>query len=306
MKYLKFKNSQLEASNIIMGCMRLNSLSVKEAQRHIETAVEAGINMFDHADIYGGGECEELFARAVDMRSSFRDKIILQSKCSIRNGYYDFSKEYILESVDGILKRLNTEYLDILLLHRPDTLMEPEETAEAISILKRTGKVRYFGVSNQNAMQIELLQKYCKERIMFNQMQLSLVHTPLIDSGMTVNMQVDQGIDRVLGTLEYCRLRDITIQAWSPFQRGFFEGAFLGDMQHYERLNQMIDRLAEKYQVTPAAIAVSWITRHPADIQVILGTTKDRRLLESAEGSEIPLTREEWYGLYREAGNMIP
>ena len=303
MKYLKFKNSQLEASNIIMGCMRLNSLSVKEAQRHIETAVEAGINMFDHADIYGGGECEELFARAVDMRSSFRDKIILQSKCSIRNGYYDFSKEYILESVDGILKRLNTEYLDILLLHRPDTLMEPEETAEAISILKRTGKVRYFGVSNQNAMQIELLQKYCEERIMFNQMQLSLVHTPLIDSGMTVNMQVDQGIDRVLGTLEYCRLRDITIQAWSPFQRGFFEGAFLGDMQHYERLNQMIDRLAEKYQVTPAAIAVS---RHPADIQVILGTTKDRRLLESAEGSEIPLTREEWYGLYREAGNMIP
>lgn len=306
MKYLKFKNSQLEASNIIMGCMRLNSLSVKEAQRHIETAVEAGINMFDHADIYGGGECEELFARAVDMRGSFRDKIILQSKCSIRNGYYDFSKEYILESVDGILKRLNTEYLDILLLHRPDTLMEPEETAEAISILKRTGKVRYFGVSNQNAMQIELLQKYCEERIMFNQMQLSLVHTPLIDSGMTVNMQVDQGIDRVLGTLEYCRLRDITIQAWSPFQRGFFEGAFLGDMQHYERLNQMIDRLAEKYQVTPAAITVSWITRHPADIQVILGTTKDRRLLESAEGSEIPLTREEWYGLYREAGNMIP
>ena len=306
MKYLKFKNSQLEASNIIMGCMRLNSLSVKEAQRHIETAVEAGINMFDHADIYGGGECEELFARAVDMRSSFRDKIILQSKCSIRNGYYDFSKEYILESVDGILKRLNTEYLDILLLHRPDTLMEPEETAEAISILKRTGKVRYFGVSNQNAMQIELLQKYCEERIMFNQMQLSLVHTPLIDSGMTVNMQVDQGIDRVLGTLEYCRLRDITIQAWSPFQRGFFEGAFLGDMQHYERINQMIDRLAEKYQVTSAAIAVSWITRHPADIQVILGTTKDRRLLESAEGSEIPLTREEWYGLYREAGNMIP
>lgn len=306
MKYLKFKNSQLEASNIIMGCMRLNSLSVKEAQRHIETAVEAGINMFDHADIYGGGECEELFARAVDMRSSFRDKIILQSKCSIRNGYYDFSKEYILESVDGILKRLNTEYLDILLLHRPDTLMEPEETAEAISILKRTGKVRYFGVSNQNAMQIELLQKYCEERIMFNQMQLSLVHTPLIDSGMTVNMQVDQGIDRVLGTLEYCRLRDITIQAWSPFQRGFFEGAFLGDMQHYERLNQMIDRLAEKYQVTPAAIVVSWITRHPANIQVILGTTKDRRLLESAEGSEIPLTREEWYGLYREAGNMIP
>ena len=306
MKTQKLGKTGLEVPVIGLGCMRIPALAnVKEVESLIHTALEQDVNFFDHADIYGGGEAEELFGKAMDY--SLREKMIIQSKCAIRPGVaYDFSKEYILESVDGILKRLNTEYLDILLLHRPDTLMEPEETAEAISILKRTGKVRYFGVSNQNAMQIELLQKYCEERIMFNQMQLSLVHTPLIDSGMTVNMQVDQGIDRVLGTLEYCRLRDITIQAWSPFQRGFFEGAFLGDMQHYERLNQMIDRLAEKYQVTPAAIAVSWITRHPADIQVILGTTKDRRLLESAEGSETPLTREEWYGLYREAGNMIP
>lgn len=306
MRYIKIKGTQLEVSNIIMGCMRLNSLSLNEAQRHIETAIAAGINMFDHADIYGGGECEELFAKAVNLKGTMREKLVIQSKCSIKNGYYDFSKEYILEAVDGILKRLHTEYLDILLLHRPDALMEPEETAEAINQLKEAGKVRYFGVSNQNPMQIELLQKYIKEKLLFNQLQFSLVHTPLIDSSMSVNMNIDQSIDRTLGTLEYCRLKDITIQAWSPFQKGFFEGAFLGDMKHYAELNQMIDLLAQKYEVTPSAIAVAWLTRHPADIQVILGTTKDSRMLEGCCGSWIPLTREEWYGLYKAAGNMIP
>ena len=262
--------------------------------------------MFDHADIYGGGECEELFAKAVNLKGTMREKLVIQSKCSIKKGYYDFSKEYILEAVDGILKRLHTEYLDILLLHRPDALMEPEETAEAINQLKEAGKVRYFGVSNQNPMQIELLQKYIKEKLLFNQLQFSLVHTPLIDSSMSVNMNIDQSIDRTLGTLEYCRLKDITIQAWSPFQKGFFEGAFLGDLKHYAELNQMIDLLAQKYEVTPSAIAVAWLTRHPADIQVILGTTKDSRMLEGCCGSWIPLTREEWYGLYKAAGNMIP
>ena len=306
MRYIKIKGTQLEVSNIIMGCMRFNSLSLNEAQRHIETALAAGINMFDHADIYGGGECEELFAKAVNLKGTMREKLVIQSKCSIKNGYYDFSKEYILEAVDGILKRLHTEYLDILLLHRPDALMEPEETAEAINQLKEAGKVRYFGVSNQNPMQIELLQKYIKEKLLFNQLQFSLVHTPLIDSSMSVNMNIDQSIDRTLGTLEYCRLKDITIQAWSPFQKGFFEGAFLGDLKHYAELNQMIDLLAQKYEVTPSAIAVAWLTRHPADIQVILGTTKDSRMLEGCCGSWIPLTREEWYGLYKAAGNMIP
>lgn len=306
MKYIKIKGTQLEVSNIIMGCMRLNGLSLHEAQRHIETAIAAGINMFDHADIYGGGECEELFAKAVNLKGTMREKLVIQSKCSIRNGYYDFSKEYILEAVDGILRRLHTEYLDILLLHRPDALMEPEETAEAINHLKESGKVRYFGVSNQNPMQIELLQKYSKEKLLFNQLQFSLVHTPLIDSGMSVNMNTDQSVDRTLSTLEYCRWKDITIQAWSPFQKGFFEGAFLGDLKHYGELNQMIDLLAQKYEVTPSAIAVAWLTRHPADIQVILGTTKDSRMLEGCCGSWIPLTREEWYGLYKAAGNMIP
>ena len=275
-------------------------------QKVAEKAIAAGINMFDHADIYGGGECEKLFSKAIDMKSRIREKIIIQSKCSIRNGYYDFSREYIIAAVDGILKRLHTEYLDILLLHRPDALMEPEETADAIRSLKKSGKVRYFGVSNQNPMQIELLQKYSEERLLFNQLQFSLVHTPLIDSGMAVNMPIGQSVDRNCGTLEYCRLKDITIQAWSPFQRGFFEGPFIGDMEHYGELNNMINHLAEKYEVTPSAVAVAWLTRHPADIQVILGTTKDSRMLEGCSGSWIPLTREEWYGLYKAAGNMIP
>lgn len=306
MKFLKIKGTDLEVSNLIMGCMRLNSLGEAEAKRHIETAIAAGINMFDHADIYGGGACEELFGRAIDLRSSIREKLVIQSKCCIRNGYYDFSKEYILEAVDGILKRLHTEYLDILLLHRPDALMEPEETADAIRCLKESGKVRYFGVSNQNPMQIELLQKYCQERLIFNQLQFSLAHTPMIDSGMAVNMRIDQGIDRTEGILEYCRLKDITVQAWSPFQYGIFEGTFLGDMEHYPELNRMLEKLAEKYEVTPTALAVAWLTRHPADIQVILGTTKDRRMLEGCSGSWIPLTRAEWYGLYQAAGNRIP
>ncbi len=304
MKYIKMKGTSLELSNIIMGCMRLNSLSLSEAKHHIAAAVDAGINVFDHADIYGGGECEALFARAASDAGIARDKIILQSKCGIRKGYYDFSKEYIISAVDGILTRLNTDYLDILLLHRPDALADPEETAGALEMLKKSGKVRYFGVSNHNPGQIRLIEKYFGEKLLFNQLQFSLAHTLLIDSGMAVNTGIPQAEERTGGTLEYCRLKDITIQAWSPFQKGFFEGTFLGDQQ-YAGLNEEIENLAKKYDVPPVAIAVAWITRHPANMQVILGTTKAARLQEGCRGSEIPLTRKEWYDLYRAAGNRI-
>ena len=283
MKTLHIPESSLQPSNIIMGCMRINNLSLSEIETLVRSAMEAGVNMFDHADIYGGGECEELFAKALHMDSALREKMILQSKCGIRSGFYDFSKEHILRSVDGILQRLHTDYLDVLLLHRPDALMEPEETAEALQTLFDAGKVRYFGVSNQNPAQIEL-----------------------VDSGMAVNMNIDQSIDRTGSTLEYCRLHHITIQAWSPFQKGFFGGPFLGDMEQYPELNRMCEELAEKYSVTPTGIAVAWLTRHPANIQVILGTTKVSRMLEGCAGSQIPLTREEWYGLYKAAGNMVP
>ena len=247
MKTLHIPESSLQPSNIIMGCMRINNLSLSEIETLVRSAMEAGVNMFDHADIYGGGECEELFAKALHMDSALREKMILQSKCGIRSGFYDFSKEHILRSVDGILQRLHTDYLDVLLLHRPDALMEPEETAEALQTLFDAGKVRYFGVSNQNPAQIELLQQAFGHKLLFNQLQMSVVHSPLVDSGMAVNMNIDQSIDRTGSTLEYCRLHHITIQAWSPFQKGFFGGPFLGDMEQYPELNRMCEELAEKY-----------------------------------------------------------
>ena len=305
MKTITLNNTNLSIPEIGMGCMRIVELENADAVKGwVDTALEHGINFFDHADIYGKGRCEELFGQV--LTPSLREKIILQSKCSIRPGIaFDFSKEHILNSVDGILKRLNTEYLDILLLHRPDTLMEPEEVADAFRILKESGKVRHFGVSNQTPMQMELLSKYCDEPLLINQLQLSITHCPMINSGINANMYNDSGINRDGGVLEYCRLKDITIQAWSPFQYGMFEGIFLGN-EKFAELNKVIDNLAEKYNVTNSAIAVAWILRHPAGIQTIVGTTNKDRIAQISKASEIRLTREEWYALYMAAGNKLP
>lgn len=307
-KYIKIANTDLNVSNVIMGNMRLTQLALPDAEKLIRTAIDEGINFFDHADIYGKGRCEEIFSEAIHMSPAIREKMVLQSKCGIISpeGYFDFSKEHIMESVNGILKRLRTDYLDILLLHRPDPLMEPVEVAEAFEELHTSGKVRYFGVSNHNPMQIELLQKYIPYKLVVNQLQLSITHTPMIDSGITLNMTNDQAVNRDSSVLEYCRLHDITIQAWSPFQHGFFEGTFLGDLKRFPELNQTIDRIAEKYGVTNTAIATAWITRHPANIQVVLGTTNPERMKEACNGAKITLTREEWYQLYKAAGNIVP
>lgn len=289
-----------------LGCMRIPKLESAAAERLIRTAMELGINFFDHADVYGRGEAETVFAKATGMNTGIRERMILQTKCAIRPGCcYDFSKEYILQSVEGSLKRLNTDYVDILLLHRPDALMEPEEVAEAFRILNESGKVRYFGVSNHNPYQIELLNKYCENRILINQLQLSIASCGMIDAGMNVNMQNDTGINRDGGVLDYCRLYDITIQAWSPFQYGFFEGVFLGS-EKFPELNRVLNELAEKYNVTNSAIAIAWILRHPAKIQPIVGTTSSERLQELCKASDITLTREEWYALYLAAGKKLP
>ena len=305
MKTFQISNTNLNSSNIVMGCMRLNSLSIPEAGRLINTALDSGINFFDHADIYGGGECETVFAEAIQMNAQIREKMIIQSKCGICKGFYDSSKEHILLSVEKILARLKTEYLDILLIHRPDTLMEPEEVAEAFELLQKSGKVRNFGVSNYNPMQINLLQKYVSQKLVVNQLQLSVVHTPMIDSGMAVNMHIDQAVDREGSILEFCRINNITIQAWSPFQKGFIEGPFFDDPK-YADLCKAINKLADKYGVTDTTIAVAWITRHPANIQVVVGTTQVQRLVDCCKGSDLPLTRKEWYELYQAAGNMLP
>ncbi|MBQ4901384.1 aldo/keto reductase [Paenibacillus sp. Marseille-P2973] len=305
MKTQKLGTSNLEVPVVAVGCMRLNSLDTTEAERFVQTALEEGANFFDHADIYGGGSCEEIFAEAIHMNSSIREKIMLQSKCGIRQGMFDFSKEHILNSVDGILKRLNTEYLDVLLLHRPDALVEPEEVAEAFDQLEASGKVRHFGVSNQNPMQIQLLQKYVKQPLVANQLQLSITNANMISAGINVNMENEAAVNRDGSILDFCRLHDITIQPWSPFQYGFFEGVFLGS-EKFPELNQVIDEIAAAYGVSNTTIAIAWLLRHPAHMQPIIGTMNIDRLKDCIRAGEISLTREEWYGIYRAAGNVLP
>lgn len=306
MKNIPLGKTNLEVPPIAVGCMRLNSLNVNEAENFIKSALELGLNFFDHADIYGNGECEELFANAVQMNSSIREKMIIQSKCGIVPGVmYDFSKEHIINSVDGILKRLHTDYLDGLLLHRPDALVEPEEVAEAFDKLEKSGKVRYFGVSNQKPMQIELLKKYVKQDITANQLQLSITNSQMIRNGLEVNMFTEGSLDRDGSVLDYCRLNDITIQAWSPFQYGFFEGVFLNN-DKFANLNNTINNLCEKYNCLNTTIAAAWILRHPAKIQLISGTTNINRLKDIYTATNIELTREEWYRIYLSAGNMLP
>lgn len=305
MKTIKLGSSSLEVPVVAVGCMRINSLDKAEAERFVQTALEEGANFFDHADIYGGGACEEIFSEAIHMSASVREQIILQSKCGIRQGMFDFSKEHILNSVDGILKRLNTEYLDVLLLHRPDALVEPEVVADAFDQLERSGKVRHFGVSNQNPMQIQLLKKAVKQPIVANQLQLSITNATMISSGINVNMENESAVNRDGSVLDFCRLHDITIQPWSPFQYGFFEGVFLGS-DKFPELNRQIDEIAEKYGVSNTTIAIAWLLRHPARMQPVIGTMNIDRLKDCIKASDIVLTREEWYAIYRAAGNILP
>lgn len=240
------------------------------------------------------------------MSPSVREKIILQSKCGIVSGkMYDSSKEHILSSVDGILGRLQTEYLDVLLLHRPDALVEPEEVAEAFDILHRSGKVRFFGVSNHRSSQIRLLQKYVEQPLVADQLQFSVVNSFMVQIGMEANMGTDGAVDRDGGVLDFCRENEITIQTWSPFQYGFFSGVFLGNPK-FRELDDAIGELAQKYGTTDTAVAAAWILRHPAKMQLVAGTTKPSRLKEICQAADLTLTREEWYRLYLAAGHMLP
>lgn len=305
MKTIKLGTSNLEVPVVAVGCMRINSLDKAGAERFIQTSLEEGANFFDHADIYGGGKCEEIFADAIHMSDAVREKIILQSKCGIRQGQFDFSKEHILSSVDKILQRLRTDYLDVLLLHRPDALVEPEEVAEAFDQLESAGKVRHFGVSNQNPNQIALLKKFVKQPIVANQLQLSITNANMISNGVNVNMENNSAINRDGSILDYCRLHDITIQPWSPFQFGFFEGVFL-DNPKFPELNAKIDEVAKKYDVSNTTIAIAWLLRHPAKMQPVTGTMNIERIKDCIRASEITLTREEWYEIYRAAGNILP
>lgn len=309
MNYLNLgKEESMKVSQIAIGCMRLTELEQKEVVPYIEHAVNQGINFFDHADIYGKGECERRFGVALKESSIKREEIFIQSKCGIRPGFFDFSKEHILTSVDNILQRLQIDYLDVLALHRPDTLMEPEEITEAFVQLRASGKVRKFGVSNQNPGQMQLLSKFLVTEgipLDVNQLQLSLKYTPMMDAGFNVNMMNEGGVNRDGGILDYCRLNEIMIQAWSPFQYGFFEGVFI-DHPKFPELNQTLETLGEKYGLTKNGMAVTWISRHPAKIQTVVGTMNQARVKEIADSSLVALSREDWYELYRAAGNILP
>jgi predicted oxidoreductase len=280
-------------------------LEVAEAKQVLTRSLDLGINLFDHADIYGKGESEMRFAQAKKELGLKRDELVLQSKCGIRQGFFDFSKEHILQSVDGILSRLDTDYLDILALHRPDALMEPEEVAEAFYQLKKAGKVRYFGVSNQNPQQMALLQAYLPEPLVVNQLQFSPAHTPMIDSGFNVNMLSAAGVDRDNGVLEYCRLNKVTIQAWSPFQVDLQQGLFF-DHPDYQELTKIIETIANHYGIAREAVVLAWILRHPAQMQILVGSMNPDRLTQMAEAEKIQLSRQDWYDIYRSAGNILP
>ncbi len=307
MKTFPLGNSQLAAPAVAVGCMRIQGLDKAARNDYVQFCVDNGLNFFDNADIYGRGACETLFGEALRDLGLPRDKVLIQSKCGIVPGMmYDSSKAHILKAVDGILSRLGTDYLDVLAIHRPDALVEPEEVADAFDRLYTSGKVRHFGVSNHNPMQIELLKKHLKQPLLINQLQFSLTEANMVACGTEVNMTTDNGISRDGYVLDYCRLHNITVQAWSPFMHGFFKGVFVGDRENFPALNDTLDELADKYGITPTGIAAAWILRHPANIQMIAGTTKVSRLQEILDGAAVTLEKEDWYRLYRSAGHILP
>ena len=308
MKYITLGQDDKELSEIVLGMMRIEDKSVKEVEELVETALSVGINAFDLADIYGRGRCEELLGLVLKNRPDLREKMWIQSKCGIRIEeftYFDFSKDYIIKSVDGILQRLKIDHLDSLLLHRPDALMESDQVAEAFDFLYKQGKVRNFGVSNQNPMMMELLKKDVKQPLAVNQLQLSAAFTPGFESGFHVNMEDSQAAMRDGSIFEYCKLHDVVIQAWSVLQFGYFKGNFVGN-EKFQALNQVLDRLAIKYGVTSSTIAISWILRYPAKMQAVVGTTNPKHLREVSQAANFSLTRKEWYEIYLAAGNNLP
>lgn len=316
MKTVPLGTTGQEVPNVITGMMRIAGDTDEQIRALYASAREAGIDFFDHADLYGfnhpgGGPhlCERRFAEALRLRPAEREQIILQTKTSIVADPwgYDQSYEHIVSSAERSLKALGTDYLDVLLLHRPDALVEPEEVARAFDHLQSSGKVRAFGVSNHTPRQIELLKTAVTQPIVANQVQLSITHSTLIAQGLSSNMTgFDDSITRDGGGLvDYARINKITLQAWSPFQKGFQDGVFF-DSPDYPELNTELKRLAAQYGVEPIAIAVAWITRHPAGMQVVLGTTTPRRVADAAAGSDIPLSRSEWYALIQAAGHNVP
>lgn len=306
MKYVDIKGTNMKASRIALGCMRIANQSVDEVEALVQTALELGINFFDHADIYGGGKSEQVFGEVLKRHPDWRKKMFIQTKCGIVPGVgYDFSQGHILQAVENSLNNLCTDYLDVLLLHRPDVLMDPSEIARTFDILHASGKVKYFGVSNMNPMQIRLIKKYCNQPLVINQVQFNLVNSGIIDSGLNVNMKNPESVDHDGGLLEYCYLHDITIQPWSILQASWEEGTFI-DHPKYQALNDKLAEIGQKYGLDKAAMSVAWILRHPSRMQPIAGTTNPEHLRALAKAGDIKIKREDFYALYKAAGKVLP
>lgn len=313
MKDVKIGGTDFTGSEIILGIMRMDALSVDEAVKVLETAKEAGINFIDSADVYGNGKAEETFGAALKKSSLSADDFYIQSKGGIfknpERGYeatrYDFSKKYLLETVDGILQRMGVDHLDSFLLHRPDVLMDPAEVASAFDELQNSGKVRHFGVSNMNPGQVALLQSAVSQKLLINQLQFSVMHTGPVDFDIHTNMTDPKSVSHENGILEYSQLHQMTIQAWSPFQYGQIEGTFINNPD-FPEVNAALQKLADKYGVSKNAIGAAWILRHPAKFQVIAGTMNPDHLKDTAAGADVHLTNQEWYDVYLAAGNDLP
>jgi len=312
MKTFQMPGTDLTVPQVVLGTMRINTLDDDAIRTLFNTALDAGVNFFDQAAFYGSQphDCESRWGQAMKLTPSQRDGITLQTKAGIvhssQGTRFDFSYDELTTSVDASLKALNTDHIDILLLHRPDALVEPEEVARAFDELEAAGKVRYFGVSNHTPAQIELLKKFVKQPLVANQIQISLTHCPSIAQGVAANMSwTDQAVSRDFGMVDYARLHDMTLQAWSPFQNPDWSGTFI-DNPNQPGLNAVLARMAKQYGTTPTGIATAWLTRHPAHLQVVAGTMNPERLKEIVQGSSVPLTKADWYELFEAAGHIIP
>jgi len=317
MKQIKLGATDITVSAVALGIMRMVRLNTDQAAKILETVHDQGVNFIDGADIYGNGQSETTFGAALKQSALSRDDFFIQSKGGIVldpkrsrgdlvfGQRYDFSKQHIISAVDGILKRMQIDYLDSFLLHRPDPLMDLGDVAAAFDELQAAGKVRHFGVSNFNPMQVAMLQAAVSQKLMINQLQYGVMHTGPIQFGLHTNMQDDSSVNHDGEIIEYSRLHHMTIQAWSPYQYGMFAGTFI-DNPKFPKLNDTLQALATKYGVTKNAIATAWILRHPAQMQVILGSMNPQHLTESIAGADVTLTRQEWYNVYFAAGNDLP
>ncbi|MGN1393945.1 MAG: aldo/keto reductase family oxidoreductase [Succinivibrionaceae bacterium] len=295
-------------SKIILGQMRINNKSQNEVNYLLDVSIELGINYFDHADIYGNGQCEKMFGNWFNTAKSNvkREDIVIQDKAGIVPGIaYNNSYDYLIKAVDNSLKNLRCDYLDNFLIHRPDVLMEPEEINKAFNELKEKGKVKNFGVSNFNSMQIDYLSSIVEQPIVINQLQLSVASAPMISENLETNTYSNDAVSRTLGVLDYCRKNRIQIQAWSPLQYGFFAGNFI-DSPSYKSLNEVLENLALKYQVSKTSIAIAWINRLDKLVSVVVGTANPEHLKDIYTSTKVFLTREEFYKLYMAAGYRLP